>query len=171
MKFKDLPKMIDSHGGYHCNVGLIYLKGWIEDNVTEMNPDFQRGHVWTESQQIAFVEWYLAGGITGKEFYFNGYGYNSGRETSVVCVDGLQRLTALLKFLNNELPVYGTLLKDFEDKIPSVTYTVSVNINNLETRKEVLQWYLQFNGAGTPHTKEELARVKKLLEAEIEAEK
>ena len=30
----------------------------------QFNPDFQRGHVWTEGQQIAFMEFLLKGGKT-----------------------------------------------------------------------------------------------------------
>jgi len=37
-------------------------------------------------------------------------------------------------------------------------------VNNLKTRKEVLQWYIEFNSGGTVHTDAEIQRVKKLLE-------
>ena len=33
---------------------------------------------------------------------------------------------------------------------------MKININDLPTRKDVLQWYLEMNSAGTPHTKEEI---------------
>jgi hypothetical protein len=36
----------------------------------------------------------------------------------------------------------------------------------LPTRAEVLRWYLAINAGGTPHTPEELARVRELLAAE-----
>lgn len=43
---------------------------------------------------------------------------------------------------------------------------VIINVNNLKTREEVLQWYIDFNAGGTVHSKEEIDRVKKLLEEE-----
>lgn len=47
-----------------------------------------------------------------------------------------------------------------------MAHDIRVNINNLQTRKEVLQWYIEFNSGGTVHTKEEIDRVKELLAAE-----
>ena len=43
---------------------------------------------------------------------------------------------------------------------------IKLKKNNLKTRKEVLQWYIEMNNGGTPHTKEEINRVKILLETE-----
>jgi len=74
----------------------------------QLNPDFQRGHVWIENQQIKYIEYILRGGKTARVIY----------------------------------------------------------LNNLKTRKEVLQWYLEFNSYGTIHTEEEINKVKKLLEME-----
>ena len=39
-----------------------------------------------------------------------------------------------------------------------------LNVNDLKTKKEVLQWYVQMNAGGTPHSAEEIERVKKLME-------
>ena len=42
-----------------------------------------------------------------------------------------------------------------------------LNINSLKSKKDVLKWYLHINDGGTPHTKEEIERVKKLYEKEL----
>jgi len=70
-----------------------------------------------------------------------------------------------MRFMNNEIKVFGSYLNDFEDKLPR-DIDLLFNVNNLKTRKEVLQWYIEFNSAGTPHTDEEINRVKMLLENE-----
>lgn len=80
-----------------------------------------------------------------------------------VCVDGLQRLTAIMRFLKNEIKVFGTYYQNFEDKLPTLC-DVIFNVNNLKTKKEVLQWYIDINAGGTPHTKEEIDKVKKMME-------
>ena len=80
-----------------------------------------------------------------------------------VCVDGLQRITAVAKFLKNEIKVFGSYYKDFEDKIP-LSIDLIFNVNDLKTEKEVLQWYVDMNAGGTPHTNEEIERIKKMIE-------
>jgi hypothetical protein len=47
-----------------------------------------------------------------------------------------------------------------------MTNNIIWHVNDLKTREEVLIWYLEMNSGGTPHTKEELDRVKRMLEKE-----
>lgn len=167
LRFRDIPQFIQT-GGYAVNVNLFHLERQINDFVEEglqMNPDFQRGHVWTEQQQIAYVEYFLRGGRSGLDIYFNHPNWQSGgeaKEGEFVCVDGLQRITACLRFMRNEIPIFGKYLNEFEDEVTQRA-SFRFNINELQTREEVLTWYLEMNFAGTPHTKEELDRVTDLL--------
>lgn len=170
MKFKDIPQFTQA-GSYQVNIALKYFDKWIKKNVEdyglELNPDFQRGHVWTEAQQISYIEFLLRGGKSGRVIYFNNPSWHhsvpQGNYDDFVCVDGLQRTTAILRFLNNEIPAFETYFNEFEDKIP-LDVNVLVNVNDLKTKKEVLQWYVEMNDGGTPHTKEEIEVVKKLIE-------
>ena len=170
MRTEDIPKFIQD-STYETTIMLGYLEkaieGYEEDYTLELNPDFQRGHVWTEEQQIAYVEFLLRGGKTANVIYFNcPYfpGCKHNEEMAMVCVDGLQRLTAIRRFLKNEIKVFGHYLNEFEDvDVLKRKYSIRFNINNLQTRKEVLQWYLEFNTGGTVHTKEEIERVRMLL--------
>lgn len=170
IKVSEIQKLT-GEGHYNVSCPIGYLKGKIEEwqkNLSlELNPDFQRGHIWTIEQQIGFVEFILRGGKTSA-FQFNHPEWMNSFKGEFVCVDGLQRLTALLKFLNNELPVFnGNYLKDFDDPALLLrTYDVYIRINDLKTRKEVLQWYLELNDGGTPHTSEEINKVKELLKTE-----
>lgn len=121
----------------------------------------------TEQQQIAFLEYFFRGGKSGLVCYFNKPDWNihvpDEAYNEYVCVDGLQRITACLRFVNNEIPIFGCYYKDFEDK-PRMKHTLRLNVNNLKTEKEVLQWYIDMNVGGTPHTLEEIERVKKMIE-------
>lgn len=179
LKLKDIIVPFTSEGSYQVDVGLMYLENtlrdYTEDYGLELNPDFQRGAVWTEAQQIAFVEYFLRGGTSSKIIYFNcGLfgGRSSGRGVDdfckkIVCVDGLQRLTALRKFIANELPVFGHYLNEFEDaRVILRGSSIKFNVNNLKTRKEVIKWYLDLNTGGTVHSDEEINRVKELLALE-----
>ena len=88
------------------------------------------------------------------------------RRWQFVCVDGLQRLTAIRRFLQNEIPVFGSKYSEYTDSLRSST-TVRVHVNDLKSREEVLRWYLEMNAGGTPHSKKEIQRVKDLLDAEV----
>ena len=173
MKFTDIPQFTSS-GNYNVNVGLKYieraLKSYEEDYGLELNPDFQRGNVWTREQQISWLEFYFKGGKTSRIIYFNspafaGYISKCELKETVLCIDGLQRLTAILGFLHNEIPVFGTYYNEFEDIIPR-DFDLVFNVNNLQTRKEVLQWYVDMNSGGTVHSDDEIERVKQMIELE-----
>lgn len=172
MKFSELPKFT-RQGHYQVNMPLTYLLKWIkeceEDLHLQLNPDFQRGHVWTEKQQIAFVEYLFKGGKAQRTIYFNSPSWsgnvNESDYNEFVCVDGLQRITACQKFLNNEIPIFGYYYKDFTDKLP-MSIDLLLNINDLKTKKEVLQWYIEMNENGTPHTLKEIEKVKSMLKEE-----
>ena len=62
-------------------------------------------------------------------------------------------------------PEFLIVKNRFEDNLP-MEIDIIVNINELKTRKEVLKWYIEMNEGGTPHTEEEIKRVKRLLESE-----
>jgi hypothetical protein len=170
--FQDIPPFTRS-SSYHVSVGWEYLEKQIAfaaEGVKsfELNPDFQRGHVWTREQQIAYVEFCLRGGRTGRDVYFNCTGWNQIMDTAdshYVCVDGLQRLTAVRKFMASEIPAFGTLRKDYTGVL-RMHQVFNWHVNDLATRAEVLQWYLEFNTGGTIHSDEELDRVRQLLAKE-----
>lgn len=168
-KFKDIRRYV-SGANYSVTSDWKYLnealKGYQDMSGgfarLDLNPDFQRGHVWNESQQIAYIEYALRGGVSGHDIYLNCKGWNRNYEGPFVIVDGLQRITAVLRFINNEIPVFGSFYKEFTDRIPHEGH-FTIHINNLETREEVLQWYIQMNDGGTPHSPKEIARVKEML--------
>jgi uncharacterized protein with ParB-like and HNH nuclease domain len=139
---------------------------YIEKYNLEMNPDFQRGHVWTTDQQVKFIEFILKGGKT-EPIQFNHTNWMNG-EGEMVCVDGLQRTTAILKFLNDELEIFDGYKLSQIDNLTLFNTNIYISVNNLKTRKEVLQWYIELNDGGTPHTKSEIEKVKRMLNIETE---
>ncbi len=176
MKFSEIVPFIGSSGLYVVNHALNQLENQLANYEREygldLNPDFQRGHVWNEAQQIAFVEFFLRGGATSRTIYFNSPWFASKGKTGaygdMVIVDGLQRLTALRAFLAGRLPVFGTLIGDYEDTLhmAAAKHNLQFAINGLQTRAEMLRWYLEFNTGGVVHTPEELERVRELLRHE-----
>lgn len=177
MNFNEIPQKT-SVGSYQVRADWNYLESWIENQTDgklnkglctlDLNPDFQRGHVWTKKQQTEYVEYKMSGGSASNILYFNCNGWQCNYEGPFVIVDGLQRLTAVRKFLNDEIKAFNKYHKDFSGRIRCLHQTYfEININNLKTRKEVLTWYLEMNQGGTPHSKNELNRVNELIKGEI----
>ena len=127
----------------------------------DMNPDFQRGHVWTKEQQVKYVEFVLSGGESSKDIYCNCPGW-MGDSGQMVLVDGKQRITAALKYINNEIKAFGLYRFEINKRLPSWAEFIW-HVNDLPHKHQVLTWYLEMNSGGTPHTQEELDSVRKLL--------
>lgn len=168
MKFRDIPQFPQAH--YKVNVSWMYLEDWLlaEKDVVDMDPDFQRGHVWTQEQQSAYVEYTLKGGEGGRNVYWNCPGWpNVVPNAKLVLVDGKQRIEAVRAFMHDKITAFGRLHSEFEDNLPYLCGPDFIfQIARLERRSDILQWYLDFNSGGTPHSREELNRVKGLLEEE-----
>lgn len=173
MNWKDIPQSTrDGHYGVDVSWSdLVESIARYEKNYAlDMCPDFQRGHVWTPEQRTAYVEAKLSGRIPHQTdiVRFNHPGWQGSFEGQMVCVDGLQRLTAALMFLRDEVPVFGghVLSQIGNGKVPW-DISFRININNLKTREATLRWYVELNAGGTPHSSEEIARVRGLINAEV----
>lgn len=172
MKYADIPKLTKSPS-YHIDLDLRDLKHWIKSQQDDfgdkmkLDPDFQRAHVWDETKQQRYIEYILRGGQSALDFHFNCADYRLGSlRYDLVLVDGKQRLNAIFKYINNELTVFdGHYAKDF-DRLRMADVQISIYINDLKTRKEVLQWYIDMNSGGVAHTDEEIQKVKDLLAKE-----
>ena len=171
--FRDIPAFT-SDGNYAVDYPMQDLVRWIQREQKESGlnlcPDFQRGHVWTEKQQQAYIEFLLRKGRTGRDLYFNCPSWHNsvpdGAYDDYVCVDGLQRIMAIRKFVDNELKVFGSYFREYTDKLRITQNTLRVNINDLKSKKEVLRWYIEMNAGGTPHSKAEIKRIQDMMEAE-----
>lgn len=73
-RFDDIPKFIC--GGHYCidihpdSLPRI-LSTMQRDDGLQLDPDFQRAHVWSRSQQISYVEYFLKGGMSGLDIFLN----------------------------------------------------------------------------------------------------
>lgn len=156
---------------YHLDIDWGYLEQQIQSESEiglDLNPDFQREHVWTEQQQISYCEYILRNGSSGRELYFNCTGWNDDYRGPFVIVDGKQRLQAVRRFMAGEIRVFGSYIHEYVNNPRMLTARFSWNVSALETRREVLEWYLHFNSGGTIHTDDELDKVRQMLAQETE---
>ena len=166
IRARDCDDLLVPNGHYKINMPLNHIKKHIDDDIEDMgldlNPNFQRAHVWDLPKRIKYMEFLLKGGESNP-IYFNHESYRG----EYVIVDGKQRLTSILMFLDNEFPVFkemdsdgiGYYAREF-DMIPNDVIFV---INDLPNRKLVLQWYLQMNEGNVAHAQEELDKVRDML--------
>jgi hypothetical protein len=170
-RYQDIPQFVQC-GSYEVDVSpdrmLVNIEDFKKDYDLQMDPDFQRAHVWSEAQQRAFIEFFFRGGRTARVVYFNKPSWHRLQSTGYddfVIIDGKQRVEAWRKFYANEIKVFGSYAREYKDS-PHLLQTMKMNINDLQTRAEVLQWYIDFNSGGVVHTDEEIERVKELLKKE-----
>lgn len=147
----------------------------------EMNPDFQRGHVWTPEQQQHFIENVLRGVVSSSGFHvqfncpnWDNDRYNGDLPRGMQCIDGLQRITAVREFLAGNVKPFGLTAKELEGSRFSPkrgSYRFRVAVHNFEKKADLLAHYLDLNAGGTPHSAEELDRVRAMLEDSVKAGK
>lgn len=138
-----------------------------------INPDFQRGHVWSEAQQISYIENMIRGAVgdTGRTITLtcSEFQHDRNKDCDIIgfyVIDGLQRLTAIRKFMNNEFKIFKHIDGGVNKKYFNGTaYRISgmalrFNVFSMQSKKEVLDYYISMNSGGTIHSEEEIERVK-----------
>ena len=160
------------NSNYHINspiIGILsQIDSWNDGELmrVEMEPEFQRNHVWTEEQQISYMEYLVRNPMDSKAktFTLSSETWNTykSKDNVIYLVDGLQRLTAIKRFLNNEITIYNYYLKDFESTLFLKRIYLDIYVYDLPY-KDMLKLYMNMNSGGVLHTKEEIDKVKRLL--------
>lgn len=164
-RFSEIPQFPQAH--YAVDIPWRYILERVADDVKDLglnlSPDYQRAHVWTREQQIAYVEYKLRGGESGDHVYLNQPGWGTTWDGPYELVDGKQRIEAACAFLRGDIPAFGHVFSEYKDTFPIMRPCFHWQVAKLKTRADVLRWYLAINAGGTPHNPEELRRVKLLL--------
>lgn len=136
-------------------------------------PDYQRAAVWSDDQCARFIG-FMAEGGSPPPVFVQRWLASSGKPDEIL--DGLQRITAVVRFLNNEVPMELTdgtrvFLRDMDAESQRLLTrnagpNISIRYVLCETRAAVLDLYLRLNRGGTPHTDAEIERVRALRAAE-----
>lgn len=173
-KYNEIVKNHIADAKYRVNVEIDDVPGLLErykkDYDLEVSPYFQREKCWTDEQKQAYIEHLLRNGMSGRDFYFNFPNwmsfkpYKGTARNMMVCVDGQQRLDAIMSFVENKITVFdGHFYEDFMH-LDSSSSWLNIHINNFTDEKDILKWYIDLNDTGVAHTREELDRVKSLME-------
>lgn len=169
----DIRPLRKSHNTFM--VGLGFLREWLNESDVNLDPDYQRGHVWTEQQQTKFIEYILKSGSAQTQLQWNNPFWNSLSQQSRISdisdkleiVDGKQRLTAILRFLDGEITAFGRHHDQFRGtSFDPNRFKIEMNIHCIDNRKDLLQFYLDLNSCGVVHSNEELIRIQNLIDSE-----
>lgn len=141
------------------------IRDWNRNNRLELRPDFQRNEVWSIAAQIMLIDTIMQG-IPIPKIYIKSV-MNEGKTYRVV-IDGQQRLTAILKFVENELPlkkpysgVYsGKVFEELPDDIQNEILRYKIDINEIfnPTEAEIRDLYSRVNKYTVQLNKQELRR-------------
>jgi ribosome modulation factor len=167
VRWYKVPQFPKAH--YEVDVGWAYLERMLENwdetasghGGLNMDPDYQRQHVWTREQQVAYVEYVLAGGEVGRNITWNSPDWMRGFQRPTELVDGKQRLEAVRSFLRGEFEAYG-MTAGPDDRF-DIHCGFKFRVCTMASREDVLRLYLNINAGGTPHTAAEIDRVRGLL--------
>lgn len=169
-RFKDIPQL--TRANYYVNISWRYLKEWFKTcGEYNMDPPYQRGYVWSQKQQIAYLEYIIRGGRSGKEIYWNCPGWMKDFKGPLELVDGKQRINAVFELLDNKIPVFGHLYQEYTDQLDDLVCGFIWHVHDLEDPKEIVKWYISMNTGGSIHTEKDLEPAYKVLRVIEEANK
>ncbi|MFX2101351.1 DUF262 domain-containing protein [Acinetobacter baumannii] len=168
---------------WHCS--FSYLENWLHcesediEHGVELIPDFQRGHVWTKKQQTNYIENVLRLIVdeSGLTIRFNCPSWRKNRAKDsdlldqMVCIDGLQRLTAIRRFIAGELKVFGLKFAQLPRRQIFRDLQIVVKMYDFQYKSDLLKFYLDINGGGIAHSRNEIKRVRTMLEKVLEENK
>lgn len=154
---------------YRVDYGLSAVPRFLEQYNVDLDPDYQRGLVWTKLQKRRFVGFVIQNHSASPIFWFN---WTNNNQASQV-VDGKQRINAILGWLDGKYDALCPCGERFwysdRDEIADRGYEMSITLKmhlvSLD-RASLLRFYIGLNSGGVVHDPKEISRVKKLLEKE-----
>ena len=141
------------------------IRDWNNNKRLELQPDFQRNEVWTKAAQIMLVDTIIQG-IPIPKIYIKSIMVDGN--TYRVVIDGQQRLTAILKFVQDQLPLKRPYVGEYQDmvfsQLPSeiqneiLRYKIDINEIFNPTDREIRDLYSRVNKYTVQLNKQELRR-------------
>ena len=160
----------DYLGRYDTDLRRTPLAGLVRMAAqTDLDPEYQRGHVCTAHQQWLYLGALLDGRANDAAAIVLYERDDWSRDLVYEVIDGKQRLTAITRFFTGAISVefrdgfrVSCSALDVTSRRKVGMCTVAVGIASGLTRAEIIDLYLALNEGGTAHAPEELARVRAL---------
>lgn len=144
------------------NIGqssLIDLVGQIERKEVTINKDYQRGSgIWPDSARSYFIDTILEGYPFPKIYFYQVFNEKSRRPIKEI-VDGQQRVTTIIDFLNNRFKLTsaskkysGMYYRDLAEETQNsfLSYQIEMSTILTATRAELLEMFRRINAYTAP---------------------
>jgi hypothetical protein len=139
-----------------------YRFGW---SALDLNPDYQRGLVWSDEDREKLLDSLFRGLDIGR-FVLRSLPYKEGFTFGDEIVDGKQRLSTLIDFWTDRFTYKGFLFSELsrQDRGEFMRHIVNVaELPEETTDEEVLKIFLAVNDTGKPVAKEHLEKIRERL--------
>lgn len=164
--------------GSHVSMDPRELVHQVADRGWDLNPDYQRGHVWSTDRSEKFMGHFLEGGMV-PPIYVQRWDSSKNAPPHLKdgnwwdyaeVVDGQQRIRAILAWIEGSILAELSdgrriAYKDFDEVERRFLPVLDVYFFDI-SRPERLKFYLKLNRSGVFHTDAEIDKVRKLLEDE-----
>lgn len=101
--------------------------------------------------------------------HWEDYEYVGDLPREIQIIDDLQRLTAVLDYIDGKVRPFGKSIAHFKDTHFDLrrrnAFRFRFAVHTFATQRELLQHYLDLNSGGTPHSASEIERVQAMLTA------
>lgn len=149
---------------YNCTIEGLLLKQY--GFGIDLNPDYQRGYVWDDTDKELLLDSIFKNIDIGKFVLIHlSDGEWIKRELSYEILDGKQRLSTIIEFYENKLSYKGKYYNDLskKDKRTFTDHQISVAEVRETDKKMVLKYFLMLNRTGKSMDKSHLVEVEKML--------
>jgi len=140
----------------------------------DLEPEYQRGNVWTIEQKRALITSIFRNIDIGKIAIIKRHWGPDGNKPATPklyeMLDGKQRLTALVEYYTGQFTWRGKYFHElcWSDKGHFKYYTVSIAETDPLTKEQKYHYFLKLNTSGVPVDPDHMAKVTGLLQKEIE---
>jgi hypothetical protein len=130
----------------------------------DLNPEYQRGNVWTDAQKIALIDSIFKNVDIGK-FAVIRRPFSTDREVYEM-LDGKQRFNAVREFYESRFKYKGKYFHELcpRDRGHFRDYSISYAETEPLTPEQKYRYFLKLNTTGTPVDPKHLKKVKELWE-------
>ncbi|RKX20224.1 MAG: hypothetical protein DRP51_06090 [Candidatus Zixiibacteriota bacterium] len=169
-----LKRHDDIHFNFQQRDIISLLNIYFDRYGVDLEPEYQRGNVWTPEQKESLIDSIFKNVDIGKIAIIKRPWGPDGNVPLTPklyeMLDGKQRLTALIEFFTGRFSYKGKYYNDLHpsDKNHFKYYSLSYAETNNLTKEQKYRYFLKLNTTGTPVDPAHMERVAGMLQEEIE---